>query len=306
MATKKEILKNPREYSVAELAEFIQDGTVTIYELSKTGHLTPLMRRRIEEALAKGPNVNDEPVAQPEPEQAVSIQPAPSTEPIPMTTPAAAPIQIDTPAPVQPAPVQPAPVQVNPVQPVAPRPVAPPPLPGQPAQPVQAPVMAQPVQPQVMVQPAMAQPVQAPVVAQPVISQPQPTYDSYYEPTAAPSGLKGMFSFKGRIRRTTYFLSILACDVILSVLGAITWGIVLFMNDYYLTDVGRVVAIAAAVIVGLIVNVAYIWFNLAQCVKRSHDIGNSGWYILIPFYGLFLLFAPGNEGTNRYGVNPRT
>ena len=43
----------------------------------------------------------------------------------------------------------------------------------------------------------------------------------------------------------------------------------------------------------------YIW--IAQAVKRSHDIGHSGWWIWIPFYIVWLLFAKGDKGENEYG-----
>lgn len=52
MATKSDILNNLREYTADEIVEAIKAGTVTVYELSKSGNLTPLMRRRIEERLA--------------------------------------------------------------------------------------------------------------------------------------------------------------------------------------------------------------------------------------------------------------
>lgn len=51
MATKSDILNNLREYTADQIAEAIKAGTVTVYELSKSGKLTPLMRRRIEERL---------------------------------------------------------------------------------------------------------------------------------------------------------------------------------------------------------------------------------------------------------------
>ena len=52
MASKSDILNNLREYTSDQIAEAINAGIVTIYELSKSGNLTPLMRRRIEEKLA--------------------------------------------------------------------------------------------------------------------------------------------------------------------------------------------------------------------------------------------------------------
>ena len=44
MATKSDILNNLREYTADEIVEAIKAGTVTVYELSKSGNLTPLMR----------------------------------------------------------------------------------------------------------------------------------------------------------------------------------------------------------------------------------------------------------------------
>ena len=55
MASKSDILNNLREYTSDQLAEAINAGIVTLYELSKSGNLTPLMRRRIEQKLAAKP-----------------------------------------------------------------------------------------------------------------------------------------------------------------------------------------------------------------------------------------------------------
>ena len=52
MGNKSDILHNLREYTADQIVEAIKAGTVTVYELSKSGNLTPLMRRRIEERLA--------------------------------------------------------------------------------------------------------------------------------------------------------------------------------------------------------------------------------------------------------------
>jgi uncharacterized membrane protein YhaH (DUF805 family) len=52
MVSKSDILNNLREYSSDQVVEAINAGVVTIYELSKSGNLTPLMRKRIEQKLA--------------------------------------------------------------------------------------------------------------------------------------------------------------------------------------------------------------------------------------------------------------
>ena len=55
MGNKSDILNNLREYTADQIVEAIKAGTVTVYELSKSCNLTPLMRRRIEERLAAKP-----------------------------------------------------------------------------------------------------------------------------------------------------------------------------------------------------------------------------------------------------------
>lgn len=53
----------------------------------------------------------------------------------------------------------------------------------------------------------------------------------------------------------------------------------------------------------------YTWLvfipGLAVAVRRLHDVGKSGWYILIPIYNLILLFTEGDKGANDYGPDPK-
>ena len=44
---------------------------------------------------------------------------------------------------------------------------------------------------------------------------------------------------------------------------------------------------------------------IAAGVRRMHDHGKSGWFLLIPFYNLYLLIIEGQRGiTNEYGPDP--
>ena len=51
----------------------------------------------------------------------------------------------------------------------------------------------------------------------------------------------------------------------------------------------------------------YIWIFgnllpvLAVGVRRMHDIGKSGWFILIPIYNIVLLATDSQPGTNDHG-----
>lgn len=76
MASKSKILNNLREFTSDQIVEAINAGTVTMYELSKSGNLTPLMRRRIEEKLAAKPEEVSQPaldVAPTKPEVAPTL-----------------------------------------------------------------------------------------------------------------------------------------------------------------------------------------------------------------------------------------
>lgn len=95
------------------------------------------------------------------------------------------------------------------------------------------------------------------------------------------------FSFHGRIRRSEYGLSYIIYLVWYSFASVFSEG-----------D-------GAGAIIYLITLVPFLWFILAQGCKRCHDRNNSGWYQIIPFYGLWMLFADGDIGENDYGPNPK-
>lgn len=99
---------------------------------------------------------------------------------------------------------------------------------------------------------------------------------------------KKPFSFDGRIRRTEYGISLI-------IYTAVALGL-----EFSLLDPGKEPSVIL-----LFLFLPVLWFMLAQGSKRCHDRGNSGWYQLIPFYGLWLLFADSDIGPNEYGPNPK-
>ena len=91
------------------------------------------------------------------------------------------------------------------------------------------------------------------------------------------------FSFEGRIRRTEYGISM-----------------IIYIVAYALT-----IGLVKASSVFVIVYIPILWFLWAQGAKRCHDRGNSGWYQIIPFYALWMLFAEGDLSENEYGNSPK-
>jgi uncharacterized membrane protein YhaH (DUF805 family) len=45
--------------------------------------------------------------------------------------------------------------------------------------------------------------------------------------------------------------------------------------------------------------------SIAVAVRRMHDVGKSGWFVLIPIYNLVLAVTEGNKRTNEYGPDPK-
>lgn len=95
---------------------------------------------------------------------------------------------------------------------------------------------------------------------------------------------KAPFSFEGRIRRSEYWLSNL-----MQLPFILVWALVANINEA----------------ISLLLWIPYIWFVLAYCTKRCHDRGNPGYYMLIPFYGLWMAFADSEPGPNQHGPNPK-
>jgi uncharacterized membrane protein YhaH (DUF805 family) len=45
--------------------------------------------------------------------------------------------------------------------------------------------------------------------------------------------------------------------------------------------------------------------SIGVAVRRMHDVGKSGWYLLIPIYNLILACTEGDKGDNEYGADPK-
>jgi len=95
-----------------------------------------------------------------------------------------------------------------------------------------------------------------------------------------------LFSSTGRIRRLEYSLSLVIYFI---GLGFLNHLIALSPNSAFLA----------------LMHIPLIWFLLAQGAKRCHDINASGWWQLLPFYILWMVFQEGTFGINDYGYDPK-
>jgi uncharacterized membrane protein YhaH (DUF805 family) len=105
---------------------------------------------------------------------------------------------------------------------------------------------------------------------------------------------KTPFSYEGRIRRLEYGLSYLIYFAGLVIAGGLLGALNLSQDEN------------AGLLLMVLFYIPAFWFMTSQAAKRCHDLGNSGWYQIIPFYVLWMLFQDGDKGRNEYGENPKT
>lgn len=97
---------------------------------------------------------------------------------------------------------------------------------------------------------------------------------------------KDPFSFYGRIRRTEYALT----------------NIIYAIFYFFVTILQKNGTFGAWINITLLLP---FYLSVSQGAKRCHDLGKSGWWQLIPFYSLIMMFGPGDYGPNEYGDNPK-
>jgi uncharacterized membrane protein YhaH (DUF805 family) len=101
--------------------------------------------------------------------------------------------------------------------------------------------------------------------------------------------LKKYTVFNGRARRAEYWYFILFNLIISIILGVIDGAAGL--TSFGISNVYSLGVLIPSIAVG---------------VRRMHDVGKSGWYLLIPIYNIILAATEGEAETNEYGQNPKS
>lgn len=98
--------------------------------------------------------------------------------------------------------------------------------------------------------------------------------------------LQNYATFDGRARRSEYWYFVLFNVIISFILGFIGG----FIGFAFLGNLYSLAVLLPAIAVG---------------VRRMHDVGKSGWFLLIPIYNLILAITEGVQGDNEYGPDPK-
>jgi uncharacterized membrane protein YhaH (DUF805 family) len=95
-------------------------------------------------------------------------------------------------------------------------------------------------------------------------------------------------NFNGRARRSEYWYFVLGSAIISFTINILT-----------------ALLSPKLVFLGIVYSLAVFIPTIAVLIRRMHDVGKSGWYILIPIYNLILACTAGDFGKNDYGQDPK-
>jgi uncharacterized membrane protein YhaH (DUF805 family) len=117
--------------------------------------------------------------------------------------------------------------------------------------------------------------------------------------------MQTLFSFSGRIRRSTFWLYALGMGVVVGVVVGVGIMLASSSSGGAMGIVGSVIAFAAYIVA--------LWAGLALQIKRWHDRDKSWVWIFIafiPFVGAIWAlvetgFLDGTPGPNKYGPSPK-
>lgn len=100
-------------------------------------------------------------------------------------------------------------------------------------------------------------------------------------------------NFEGRARRKEFWYFLLLHYIILIIVSIID------------RMAGLTIGSLGYGILYLVYAFAALIPSLAVQARRLHDVGKSGWYMLIPIYNIILFCTEGDNSENEYGPDPK-
>ncbi|MBU2945594.1 DUF805 domain-containing protein [Zobellia uliginosa] len=101
--------------------------------------------------------------------------------------------------------------------------------------------------------------------------------------------LQNYAGFEGRARRKEYWMFSL-------INLAIAYGLQILA---FVMEVPALLFLSVIYLLGVLIP------TIAVGVRRMHDVGKSGWFLLVPIYSFILACTDSEPGDNQYGANPK-
>ena len=115
--------------------------------------------------------------------------------------------------------------------------------------------------------------------------------------------LKEIYTTEGRLNRFRY----LKYMITLALIAGVSTFVMSSMATFLTGNPTGFLVNAITAIWGLVAGVG----NVMLMIRRLHDLNKSGWFALIAIipligaiFSIYLFFAPGQVGWNRYGADP--
>lgn len=115
-------------------------------------------------------------------------------------------------------------------------------------------------------------------------------------------GEERWYSPEGRIRRSTWAARVFG--------GGLVVGLTVALMSAVLPEGEGGAELALLPTLALVLG--FVVFRIIQDVKRLHDLGRSGWFVVFAFvpainflYLIFVLFVDGQPHRNEYGPDPK-
>ena len=135
-----------------------------------------------------------------------------------------------------------------------------------------------------------------------------------FNESSQPSAKDFPYSAKGRFGRLSYFAWLFITNTLYScaLLIVMIFGLIAFAsNGMNVNNVQSFISSPMGIITIIllvVVIIASILLTISITIRRVHDLNKSGWLCLLSlvpivnvFFGLYIMFAPGTKGQNKYG-----
>lgn len=84
------------------------------------------------------------------------------------------------------------------------------------------------------------------------------------------------------------------------------WTLFVFIASFGAGILDELIGADSVNIFAGILNLVLFFPNLCVAIRRCHDSGHSGWWVICPIVGLIMMFLPSDPYENEYGMPEET
>jgi uncharacterized membrane protein YhaH (DUF805 family) len=114
--------------------------------------------------------------------------------------------------------------------------------------------------------------------------------------------LRNYASFSGRARRKEYWMFVLFNNIFF--IAIVILELVILELDLGFSTIIPM-GVGGQGVLNATYSILMIIPSIAVGVRRMHDVGKSGWFLLVPIYNIILTFQEGERNENEFGPDPK-